>query len=145
MTDNIPVVFIKIFDEICTPEQKGDWIDLKARRDYTYEAGSEVNVELGVAMKVPIGYECHVLPRSSTFSSTGLLMRNSMGIIDNAYCGDNDQWIFPGVALKPGSIKAGQRICQFRLVPRQIKPQLIQCAQLQDKDRGGLGSTGTGV
>lgn len=78
----------------------GDWIDLKAGKTMHIRKGEYINIPLGVAMKLPKGYEAHVLPRSSTFRKYHILMANSMGIIDNSYSGRNDEWCFPAYAVE---------------------------------------------
>ena len=74
---------------------KSDWIDLRAAEDITMKQGEFKLIPLGIAMELPKGYEAHVIPRSSTFKNFGLLQTNSCGLIDESYCGDNDQWFFP--------------------------------------------------
>lgn len=61
-------------------------------------------IPLGIAMELPKGYEAHVIPRSSTFKNFGLLQTNSCGLIDESYCGDNDQWFFPALAMRDTEI-----------------------------------------
>ena len=100
-------------------------------------------ISLGVSMKLPRGYEAHVCPRSSTFARWRILMVNSMGIIDNSYCGDNDIWGFPALAMQDTMIKSGDRICQFRIVKKQPKFTFKFVERLKDRNRGGFGSTGT--
>ena len=94
----------------------GDWIDLKAGKTVRMKKGEYINIPLGVAMKLPKGYEAHVLPRSSTFRKYNIIMTNSMGIIDNAYCGRNDEWCFPAYAVEDTVMTRGDRIAQFRIV-----------------------------
>ena len=78
---------------------KSDWIDLRAAEDITMKQGEFKLIPLGIAMELPKGYEAHVIPRSSTFKNFGLLQTNSCGLIDESYCGDNDQWFFPALAM----------------------------------------------
>ena len=99
-------------------------------------------IPLGVAMKLPDGYEAHLAPRSSTYKNFGIICANSLGIIDNSYCGENDQWCFPAIALRDTVIHKNDRICQFRIVEKQPKLNLVEVDHLTDPDRGGLGSTG---
>ena len=73
---------------------KSDWIDLRAAEDVALKAGEFKLIPLGVAMKLPQGYEAHVVPRSSTFKNFGIIQTNHYGIIDESYCGDNAQCIF---------------------------------------------------
>lgn len=120
----------------------GNWIDLRAGKSIMYEAGDFFKMPLGVAMELPVGFEAYVLPRSSTFPKYGVIQTNSMGIIDNSYCGDNDEWLMPLYALKAGEIMAGDRIAQFRVMPIMTPVILREVFELTNKDRGGFGSTG---
>jgi len=126
----------------CEPTQKGDWIDLFTAEDVELKQFEFKLIPLGVAMKLPEGYEAIVCPRSSTFMKHGILQANSIGVIDNAYCGKNDKWYFPAFAMKDTMIPKGTRICQFRLFKNQESVCFDFVNELQDKDRGGLGSTG---
>ena len=94
-------------------------------------------------MILPEGYEAHIAPRSSTFKNFGIISANSIGIIDNSYSGNNDEWHFPAIALRDTHIKKGDRICQFRIVKNQPRLYFEQVSYLNDKSRGGIGSTGT--
>lgn len=121
---------------------KSDWIDLQAAEDVTMAAGEYKLIPLGVAMELPKGYEAHVIPRSSTFKHFGIFQTNSIGLIDESYCGNNDQWHFPALAKRDTVIHAGDRICQFRIVEHQPHIVFDQVDSLDNADRGGFGSTG---
>lgn len=121
---------------------KSDWIDLRAAEDVTLKAGEFKLIPLGIAMELPKGYEAHVVPRSSTFKNFGILQTNSMGIIDETYCGDNDQWFFPALAMRDTQIHVNDRICQFRIMSHQPQVEFAMTEMLGGKDRGGFGSTG---
>lgn len=123
-------------------ENKSDWIDLRAAETVELKSGEYKLISLGVAMKLPDGYEAHIVPRSSTFKNFGVLQTNSMGVIDNTYCGDNDIWKFPALAMRDTKINEGDRICQFRVVPKMGHVKFNKVAKLEAKDRGGFGSTG---
>lgn len=120
----------------------GDWIDLKAGKTIHIRKGEYTNIPLGVAMKLPKGYEAHVLPRSSTFRKYHIFMTNSMGIIDNSYSGRNDEWCFPAYAVADTVIARGDRIAQFRIVRNQQEIELVKVEDLTDSDRNGFGSSG---
>lgn len=129
----------------------GDWIDLRAAEDVFIPYRQSQLISLGVSMKLPEGYEAHVVPRSSTFKNFGIVMTNSIGIIDNSYSGTNDIWRFPALCLKPTCdqngeigtrITKGDRICQFRIVKKQPEIRFETVDTLDDQDRGGIGSTG---
>lgn len=122
--------------------ENGDWIDLRSAETVTMDVGEYRVISLGISMKLPDGYEAHVLPRSSTFKKWGILLVNGMGIIDNSYCGDNDIWGFPALAMRRTKIHEGDRICQFRIMKKQPDVEFIKVESTGEKDRKGLGSTG---
>lgn len=121
---------------------KGDWIDLRCAEDTELKAGEYKLIPLGVAMELPRGYEALCAPRSSTFKNYGILLANSMGIIDETYKGDNDQWHFPAYATRDVTIPKNERICQFRIIEHQPEVEFEEVKSLGNLDRGGIGSTG---
>jgi len=172
---------VKVFEGASLPEiiDKGDWIDLRANIEvnmrmpqahvqrkkvkdgkvidrYRNVSVNNMLIPLGIAMELPKGYEAYILPRSGTYNKFGIIMGNNMGVIDNSYCGDNDEWKFNAVALKDVHIEKGDRICQFRIELSQkatvwqkikwlftSKIELVQVDSLNNNDRGGFNSTGT--
>lgn len=56
---------------------------------------------LGVAMQLPPNCEALIIPRSSTFKNFGIIQANSIGLIDESYCGDDDEWKLPVYATSP--------------------------------------------
>lgn len=166
-------IYVKTFCNQELPKiiEKGDWIDLKCAETTEMEAPfaniltknrTRRNVEfdfrlipLGIAMKLPKGFEAVVVPRSSTFKKFKILQANSQGVIDQTYCGNTDQWWFPAIALDKTVINQGERICQFRIQLSQFatpwqklkwlfskKIEIIETASLSEQSRGGFGSTG---
>lgn len=121
---------------------QGDWIDLRAAETVELKRGEFKLISLGVSMKLPKGYEAHVVPRSSTYKNFKVIQANSMGVIDNSYSGDNDIWMFPAIALEDTKIEEGDRICQFRIVKSMTKAGFDEVDYLSGKARGGIGSTG---
>ena len=134
--------FVEDIEKLRYIDGKSDWIDLRAAETIDMKAGEFKLIPLGIAMQLPDGYEAHVVPRSSTFKNYGIIQTNSMGIIDNSYCGDNDQWFFPAFALRDTVINVNDRICQFRIMENQPQLQFITVEKLENEDRGGHGSTG---
>lgn len=121
---------------------KGDWIDLRAAVTIKMRPGDYVAIPLGVSMELPKGYEAIVAPRSSTFKKYGIMMTNSIGIIDESYKGDHDEWHFPAYAVRETVIQANERICQFRIIKHQPRLRFVEVFNLGNPNRGGLGSTG---
>lgn len=133
--------FTNKIDEISKIE-KGDWVDLRAAEDVVLKAGEFKLIHLGVAMQLPKGYEAHVVPRSSTYKNFGIIQTNHQAVIDESYCGDNDEWFYPAYALRDTVIKTNDRICQFRIVEKQPEITFKKVDKLENADRGGIGSTG---
>lgn len=107
-----------------------------------YEKGDIIKLGLGIAVELPKGYEAEIRPRSSTFKNYGLIQTNSVGTIDNSYCGDKDEWSVEFIAMKNGSIKRHDRICQFRIWENQPSFNFKEVENLGNENRGGYGSTG---
>lgn len=149
---------VKVLTDGCMPviSQNGDWIDLRAAKNMSFSLKEDVNyIPLGVAMQLPKGFEAIVASRSSTPKKQGMFIPCGIGIIDNSYSGNGDQWHFIAVPLKDTKINKGDRICQFRIQLSQKatfldkikwlfsnKIELVQVNNLNEENRGGLGSTG---
>ena len=136
---------IKYFTDILPIEinNNGDWIDLRAAEDIDLNIGEFKLIPLGVGMKLPNGYEAHIAPRSSTYKKWGIIQANSVAVIDNSYCGNEDEWKYPVIALRSTHIYENDRICQFRIVENQPQIEFNLVNQLEESSRGGFGSTGT--
>ena len=136
---------IKYFRKNIEPIEKiaiGDWIDLRAAEDVDMNKGQLCPIRLGIGMILPEGYEAHIVPRSSTAKNFGILCANSMGVVDNSYSGDEDEWMFLAYAIRGTVIKKGSRICQFRIMPKMPEIDFEVVEHLNDISRGGFGSTG---
>ena len=134
--------FTDKIEKLCYIGGKSDWIDLRAAQDVSLKSGEFQLIPLGIAMELPKGYEAHIVPRSSTFKQFGIIQANHMGVVDESYCGDNDQWFFPAYAMRDTEIKTGDRICQFRIMEHQPAISFEEAETLKGRDRGGYGSTG---
>lgn len=137
-------VKIKYFSDIekIKKFKYGDWIDLRSAKDVELKAGDFKIIKLGIGMKLPYGWEAHVAPRSSTYKNFGIICANSFGIIDNSYCGDEDEWGFPAIALRDTTIHKNDRICQFRVVEKQPSIDFVEVEHLDKVSRGGFGTSG---
>lgn len=120
----------------------GDWIDLRSAIDVELKKDEFKLIPLGVGMKLPKGYEAHIVPRSSTYKNFGIIQTNHQAVIDESYSGDNDQWFYPAYALRDTVIHKNDRICQFRIVEKQPEICFKEVNHLSDIDRGGIGSSG---
>lgn len=136
---------IKYFDnEIGKVEKfvQGDLIDLRAAETVVMNKGDYKLIPLGVGMILPDGYKANVYPRSSTYKNFGVIMANSVGQVDNSYSGNEDQWMFPAVALRNTIINKNDRICQFEIQKIQPDIEFVEVDSLNEESRGGIGSTG---
>lgn len=170
---------VKVLTPGCEPViiDKGDWIDLKASKSMIIPApqastlkkknveGKEISyrdvnmnttyIPLGVAMKLPDGYEAIVASRSSGPKKLCLFIPSGIGVIDNSYSGNNDEWMYVSSTMKKATIHKGDRVCQFRIQLSQkatlwqkIKWLFSSGIELEFVDdlgninRNGLGSTG---
>ena len=134
--------FTDKIDKLEYIDGKSDWIDLRASEEVTLKKGEFKLIPLGVAMELPKGYEAHIVPRSSTYKNFGLIQANHCGIVDGSYCGDNDMWRVPVIAMRDTTIHVNDRICQFRIMKNQPRICFEQVDHLEGADRGGFGSTG---
>ena len=136
---------IKYFDnEIDKVEKisKGDLIDLRSAETVELKKGEFHLIPLGIGMILPSGYKANVYPRSSTYKNFGIILANSVGQIDASFCGDNDQWMFPAIALRDTTINKNDRICQFEIQKIQPEIEFEEVERLDEVSRGGIGSTG---
>lgn len=134
--------FTEDIDKLQYIDGKSDWVDLRAAETVEMKMGEFKLIPLGVAMALPKGYEAHIVPRSSTFKNFGIIQTNHMGIVDESYCGPNDQWFFAALAARDTIIHANDRICQFRIIEHQPKIEFVIDSLENNIDRGGHGSTG---
>lgn len=142
----IKVKYLTTVDDVFKPLEKtdkGDWIDLRAAETVELKAGEHKLIPLGVAMKLPYGYEAWIAPRSSTFKHWGILQTNSVGIVDNSYSSNSDEWKMSVYATRDTVINRGDRICQFRIVRSMPRTNIVTVDDLGNNARGGFGSTGT--
>lgn len=166
---------VKVLTEGCMPviNENGDWIDLRAAQDVEiraaqagvqYQENNEkyrdvkipvTYIPLGVAMKLPDGFEAIIASRSSCPKKLGVFIPNGEGIVDNTYCGNDDQWHYVASPMTSTSIKKGDRICQFRIQLSQKATiwqklkwllssgiELVEVEDLKSANRNGFGSSG---
>ena len=151
------IIRIKYFDNATKLKKitKGNWIDIYANKDIFVKCGERAMVPLGFALELPEGWEGHLAPRSSTFKTWGIIQTNSVGVVDDTYIGDNDQWHMPvyclqgkdiesenGEEVKGTWIRKGDKIGQFRIMEVMPEIEFEEVESFGNKDRGGFGTTG---
>lgn len=108
-----------------------------------YRMGDTVTLHTGLAIQLSnYTKEGWLLPRSSTFDRTGLILTNSKGIIDYKYCGDEDEWVGKFYATRDGFIILGERYLQFREIDSMPETEIVEVEKLNNPNRSGFGSTG---
>lgn len=142
--DPVEEIRIKYLADIepIKPAHEREWVDLRAAEDITLKKGEFKLIPLGVAMELPEGYEALVAPRSSTFKNFKIIQTNGVGVVDSSYCGDQDQWFMPVLAVEDTVIKKNDRVCQFRIQKTNPVIDFISVNHLDHANRGGHGSTG---
>ena len=152
---------IKYFDGATKMEKiaKGNWIDVYSNADIFVPVGERAMIPLGFALELPQGWEGHLAPRSSTFKSWGIIQTNHVGVVDDTYIGDNDQWHMPVYCLTANCkvneneiptvdgrqgvwIRKGDKIGQFRIMEVMPEIEFDEVESFGNADRGGFGTTG---
>ena len=152
---------IKYFDGATKMEKitKGNWIDVYSNADIFVPVGERAMIPLGFALELPQGWEGHLAPRSSTFKTWGIIQTNSVGVVDDTYIGDNDQWHMPVYCLTANCkvneneiptvdgrqgvwIRKGDKIGQFRIMEVMPEIEFDEVESFGNADRGGFGTTG---
>lgn len=127
------------FDLYARSEKESDGI----RNDYLIGPGDSVLIALNVIIKVPDGHGLFLFPRSSLFKKKGIIVTNSVGVIDRDYCGEDDELMLS--VYNPTedycSIEHGERIAQAVILPVPVV-NLIEVTDVSTTSRGGFGSTG---
>jgi len=118
--------------------------DFLCRIDTEIKAKEIALIPGNVTVKVPEGYMLLVAARSSTPRKKGLLIPHGIGIIDQDYCGNEDEILIQVYNFKDTDIiiKKGERIAQGILV-KIAKVDFKEVGEMKDKSRGGFGSTGS--
>ena len=141
-----PTIKIKYKDsnmpKLTFVQGKSNWIDLMSATDVNLFETGHFLIDLGVSMQLPAGYEAIIAPRSSSFKNWGVIQTNSIGVVDETYCGDNDVWMWSVYGTRKATIKKYDRICQFRIQKIMGEVNFEEVESLGNKDRGGIGSTG---
>lgn len=138
--------------------EKGNCIDVYANADVFVPYMGYGMIPLGFAMELPKGKIAKLIPRSSTFKTWGIIQTNHLGLIDESYCGDDDQWMYPVQCTMPKQtiktiiegnkitisgtwIKKGDKIAQFEIVDAMEMPTFTEVEYLGNENRGGFGTS----
>ena len=138
----VVVKFKKLTDTAKIPTRQSEHaagFDLYAT-SYKFVDGCYVEYGTGIALEIPHGYVGKLYPRSS-ISNTGLILANSVGIIDSDYRGEIK------FRFKPFSdnnyYTVGDRIGQI-IIEKLESVKFVESNTLSQtvRDNNGFGSTG---
>ena len=139
------LVYKKIEKDLPDPEYKTEGaigFDLVARVETVVPSFEVRLIPLNLVVKIPEGYGLFLLPRSSTPIKKQLLIPNGVGIIDQDYCGEEDELKLQvlNFSKKDVLVERGERIAQCVIV-KIDQSTLSEIQKMSEKSRGGFGST----
>jgi len=119
------------------------FFDLLVREAVRVEPGGIALLPLNIVVETPPGYFFLLVPRSSTPIKRGLLIPNGIGVIDQDYCGDEDEvkLLVHNFTREVVVVERGARVAQAGFVPVE-RAVWQEVSQMSAPTRGGFGSTG---
>lgn len=117
--------------------------DVYSRIDETILASETKFLPTNLIIETPPGYMLTIASRSSLAKKKGLQLANGIGIIDQDYCGEDDEikLLVRNFTDNDVKIEKGERLCQGVFV-RIDKAEWEEVEEINDTSRGGFGSTG---
>lgn len=117
--------------------------DLIARENTTINPQSIELIPSNVIIEVPSGYALILASRSSTPKRHGLTKPHGIGVIDQDYCGPNDEVKIQMMNFtnKSVTIERGTKIAQGLFV-KVDQLEFEEVSEINKESRGGFGSTG---
>jgi dUTP pyrophosphatase len=117
--------------------------DLTARLETVIKPFEVTLIPLNIVVKVPKGYGLFLFSRSSVPGKKGLMVANSVGVIDQDYHGEDDEikMAVLNFTKKDVIVEKGERICQG-IIMKIAVPTITEVKKMANKSRGGFGTTG---
>lgn len=117
--------------------------DVGSREDAVVPPRGIKIVPANIIICTPPGHMTMIAPRSSLPIKKGLTLANGVGILDQDYCGPNDELHLELLNLTdaPVEVKRGERLAQVIIVKIE-KCELEETETIEAPNRNGLGSTG---
>ncbi len=119
--------------------------DFLARENITIAPKEVGFIPSNTIIKCPKNLALLILPRSSTYRKKGLMFPHSIGLIDQDYCGPEDEILIQVINFgnEAINIERGERVAQGLFVQTQNVEFIEVEKDFLGKDsRGGFGSTG---
>lgn len=116
--------------------------DLASSWGHDIYPDQKVKIDTGTALKLPEGHVGFLVPRSSLCNKHGLVLCNSVGVLDEDYTG-TVKFVYKNTGNEVIHIARGERIGQVVVVP-YVKAEFVEVDELESTERGsgGYGSTG---
>ena len=117
--------------------------DLSASCDFSIKPGEIALIPTGLVIEVPSGFALILASRSSTPKKKGLTMPHGIGVIDQDYCGRDDEIKLQvkNFSSQEVKIKKGERIAQGIFVKVE-QCTFTEIDEVNSETRGGFCSTG---
>jgi dUTP pyrophosphatase len=143
----IPVSIRRLDPSIPLPDyQTGGaaGFDLAASRDLDVAPSTIALIPTGLVIRVPDGHFLGIFARSSTPLRRGLMVANGVGVVDQDYCGPNDEVKIQVLNFTSETVrvKKGDRIAQGLFIPVARAEWRESESDLREGSRGGFGATG---
>lgn len=126
--------------EYKTPGAVG--FDVYARRATRIAPGESLRIPANIIVQTPPGYLLMLAARSSLSKKRGLMLANGIGVIDQDFCGPEDelQIAIINVGNETHFIERGERLAQGILI--RIERAEWEESEINAPTRGGFGTTG---
>ena len=136
----------KIYPDVTLPKYQTDGsvaFDFSAQIDITIPPQSLAKISTGLIIATPVGYGLIITARSSLAYKKGLILSNGIGVVDQDYCGNEDEILLSvfNFTNKNVEIKKDERIAQGMFI-KIDKVEWEKVDKMNENNRDGFGSTG---
>ncbi len=117
--------------------------DIYSRENCTIPAHGQFKIPSNLIVATPPGYVLLIFSRSSLAPRKGLMLANSVGVIDSDFCGPTDEILVSVYNLtdKDVAVEKSERIAQGIFVKYE-QSEWEEVKEVENPDRGSFGSTG---
>ena len=117
--------------------------DLYSRTDMVIAPKTVAKIPTNLIIKIPSGYLLAIVTRSSTAVKKGLSLLQGFGIIDQDYCGPEDEILYQVYNFTDTEVhvERGERVGQAAFL-RVDQMQWEEVGEMTSPSRGGFGTTG---
>lgn len=117
-------------------------LSLNLEAPITLQPDATAKISFGIAMEIPAGHFGLLVPRSS-MAKRGLILANTLGIIDSGYRGEI-LGVFRNIGTGPETLNPADRLVQMLILPvAQVAFRQVEELSATERGHGGFGSTDT--